>query len=209
LSILLIECSSKKISFGFADRDKLILEKTLDENFNADTLTFFIKEELSNLQFDFHKPEYVSISNGPGSFTGLRIGSAIAKGICFASECRLIEVPTLDIIANKFKSESEVISLIYSNMRSGEFYFCRYKFENEKLLRVGDYGISSKEEILKNKGGAHLVSNDTLEFEYENVSGRSDIESQFELCSSYIKNNLFSDYKISHPFYMKEFIPKV
>jgi tRNA threonylcarbamoyladenosine biosynthesis protein TsaB len=209
LSILLIECSSKKISFGFGNDEKLIFESSLKEEFHADTLTIFIKEASSKLNIDLRNLKYISLSNGPGSFTGLRIGSAIAKGICHASGSKLIEIPTLDIIANKYKSGKDIISLIYSNMKSGEFYYCRYRFENDTLIRKSEYGLSPLEEIISGKGHSDLVSNDSIESDHINVSERSDIGSQYELSRFYIENSLFSDHRTSQPFYMKEFIQRV
>jgi len=215
LGILLIESSTKKIEFGYAVDSEIILNEELNLNQNADTLTYFIKKSFGKNNIKFDDIEIVSLSNGPGSFTGLRIGSAIAKGICFAIGSKLIEVPTLDIIANKYKTEGKIISLVFSNQRTLEFYYCEYVFESGKLKRLSDYKIELLENIL-NSDSLYLINeglneNFPLEFKHKlrDVSEFSNIPSQLELTKDMIIKNEFSNYKTSKPFYMKEFIPKI
>lgn len=220
MGILLIDSSSKKIEFGFDHQksDKLLIEEKLEQKHNADTLTYFIKKAFIEKKIDLREIEYVSLSNGPGSFTGLRIGSAIAKGICFALQCKLIEIPTLDIVANKFKlnfsggDEKEIISLIFSNTKTREFYFCRYIAEHEGLNRISDYNTGVLENILV---GDHVFVVNECEPYIErgyikkltDVSGFSNLQSQYNLTEDYISKNKFSDFKNSEPFYMKDFFP--
>lgn len=210
-SILLLNTSSKKIEFGFAKNGELIFSQRLDPEYNADTISYFIKKAFENYKINFDETGYVSLSNGPGSFTGLRIGSAIAKGICFALGIGLIELRTLDIIANKFKSDKPVTSLIFSNMKTSEFYHCTYSFGNNKIIRLTDYNTSSLEKILESDGV--FVSDDNLTDAIpENYSKKiidtsesSNIPSMLELSVDSITENKISDYKISEPFYMKDF----
>lgn len=220
MGTLLIDCSSKKIEFGFGyQRSKeLIFKEELDPEHNADTLTYFIKKAFIKKKIDLKEIEYVSLSNGPGSFTGLRIGAAIAKGICFALQSKLIELPTLDIVANKFKlnfsgaGEKEIISLIFSNTKTREFYFCRYVADHEFLNRVSDYKIGVLKDILV---GDHVFVVNEWEPYIErgyikkltDVSGFSNLQSQYNLTEDYISKNNFSNFRNSEPFYMKDFLP--
>ncbi len=214
--ILLIETSSKKIEFGCSDGNKILFKEELEHGNNADTLTYFIKKSFDRNKINFTEVKYVSLSNGPGSFTGLRIGSAIAKGICFSFEstdCKLIEIPTLDIAANKYKCVKKLVSLIYSNSRTSEFYYCVYKYKSGKLERISDYKIDLLENILKEDADFIInESNENIPEDFRNklidVSSSSNIFSMIELTKNYIDENKFSDYKISEPFYMKEFILK-
>ncbi|MEO8210054.1 MAG: tRNA (adenosine(37)-N6)-threonylcarbamoyltransferase complex dimerization subunit type 1 TsaB [bacterium] len=212
MGILLIETSSKKIEFGYAIQDKVIFKEQLDSNQNADTLVYFIKKSFAKNKIDFSEVKYTCLSNGPGSFTGLRIGSAIAKGICFASGNKLIEVPTLDIIANKYKSDKKVISLVFSNTRTLEFYYCEYEFLSGRLKRIADYKIDLIENILQRSAkfviNENVRENITEKFidKLISVSDDSSIYSMLELAKNYIDENKFSDYRVSEPYYMKEFI---
>jgi len=212
MNILLIESSSKKIEFGYGKDDEIVVLKELDSENNADSLIYMIKKIFDERRIDFKNIDVVSLSNGPGSFTGLRIGSAIAKGICFVLKCKLLEIPTLDIIANKYKSFKEsgiFTALIFSNSKNREFYSADYIYENKELKRVTEYSTG----ILDNFGNKHFVINEVSDFEFPggfdvvNVSGFSNIRSQFELSLKYISQDRYSDYRLSEPFYMKTFVP--
>lgn len=209
MGMLLIDSSSKKTEFGFSKDNKIVLEKTLPDESNADTLTFYIKESLDKMNISFSEIKFVCISNGPGSFTGLRIGSAIAKGICFATGCRLIELPSLDVIANKAKTEKNVTALIFSNMRTLEFYYCKYVFDN-KMKRITEYSTAGLEHILTDPDSEFVINEtvDLLPEKVKDVAGFSTIRSMNELAIEYIRENRFSDYMTSEPFYMKDFLPK-
>lgn len=211
-----MDTSAKTSEFGFAVNGELIFAERTDPGVNADKLTFYIKTSFEKHGIKFSEIEYLSLSNGPGSFTGLRIGSAIAKGICFATGCRLTEINTLDIIANKFRSSGNVISLIFSNTRNSEFYYCKYVKNAEDLKRVSDYQKGTEEEIFTD-GDEHFVINasdpdsikEDIRKRITDVSEYSSIESQLKLTLKEISENKFSDYKTSQPFYMNEFIPKI
>ncbi len=88
-NILLINTSSKKIEFAYNKKGDFCILKELDESKNADDLVFEIKTEFDKLDLCFQEIDYVGLLNGPGSYTGLRIGSAISKAICFATGCGL------------------------------------------------------------------------------------------------------------------------
>jgi tRNA threonylcarbamoyladenosine biosynthesis protein TsaB len=211
---LLIETSSKIIEFGYAEGGNLIFHKRLDEEENADTLTYFIKDEFDKRNFKIREIEAVSLSNGPGSFTGLRIGSAISKGICAAGKAKLIEVITLDVIANKFFllnkeiNNCKLISLIFSRSSLNEFYYSEYEIISGKIVRTSDYLIDTLENI--NFGGKILVTNDEIrEITSEEVhilEKESNIPALHKLSLELITGNKFSDYGKSGPFYLKDFV---
>lgn len=84
------------------------------------------KIELKNL-------DLVTIANGPGSFTGIRIGLATAKGICMAHEIPLLPVNTLELLAyNLFKSNRDILPFI--DARMGEVYAALYSSHLEQLI---------------------------------------------------------------------------
>ena len=80
----------------------------------------------------------VAVSVGPGSFTGLRVGLAIAKGMCFGKRIRLAGVATLDCIARGLSCCSGVIVPI-RDARRGEVYFSVYRASACDIARIGDY----------------------------------------------------------------------
>ena len=224
MGILLIDSSSKKIEFGYAENNVIAFRKELEPEFNADNLTYFIRDIFLKNKTGLNEIEYVGLSNGPGSFTGLRIGSAIAKGICYATGSKLITVPTLDVIANKFILQSEgtkvltdcrITSLIFSNTKTCEFYFAEYIPESGKLKRISDYRIDLPANIFK--GDGYFVVNEKIDsftgMEFlsrlTGVSEQSNLDSLLELTAEQISKNDICDYKTSEPFYMKEFVPNI
>lgn len=211
---LLIDCSSSRIEFGYSKDSKILFSHILENEFNADALTYFIKRAFVSEEVDIRDLDCVTLSNGPGSFTGLRIGSAIAKGICYGTGCRLIEIPTLDMIANKFDRKGIITSLIFSNSRTLEFYYCNYRRDSDKLEKISEYQTGLLEKIMK--PDSFFVINEKTEGiipvslmkSITDVSGYPNIGSLNTLAKEYIDGGRFSDYKTSEPFYMKEFIPK-
>ncbi len=211
LNILLIDSSSKNIEFALSENSKISVNKKLDSEINADSLIYKLLTEFDNSNKSIENVDVVSLSNGPGSFTGLRIGSAIAKGICFANKCKLVEINSLDIVANKYKDAADVIAVIFSNSRTEEFYYAEYAIENGKLLRTSEYSIGKIDDMIIIDKIILINESDTLpllkDLDVIDVSGLSNIQSQIELTMDYIKRDVFSDYRTSEPFYMKDFIP--
>lgn len=213
MKILLLDCSSKKAAYAFAENNKIIFERILEGTRNADAVMFEMKSDFESRGIKFDELDIVSLSNGPGSFTGLRIGAAIAKGICFTTGAKLIEISSLDILANKSKGD-EFTAVIHSGMRSGELYYAVYTKDN-KLSRISDYSLGSISNISDYK---EIVINENVDFgeNFEdvskivnvvNVSSVEDIPSHLELTLEKIKENGFSDIMTSEPFYMQEFKP--
>ncbi|MBK6538173.1 MAG: hypothetical protein IPG09_10475 [Ignavibacteria bacterium] len=102
-----------------------------------------------------------------------------------------------DIIANKFRSSGKVISLIFSNTRNSEFYYCKYVKNAEDLKRVSDYQKGTEEEIFTD-GDEHFVINALNPDSIKKISGRelrmseySSIESQLKLTLKEISENKF------------------
>ena len=211
MNILLLDSSSKNIEFAFSENSKISINKKLDSEINADSLIHELLIEFDNSNKSIKNVDVVSLSNGPGSFTGLRIGSAVAKGICFANKCKLVEINTLDIVANKYKDDVDVIALVYSNSRIEEFYYAEYTVDNSKFQRTSEYSIRKIDDISSKDKIIIINENNTLPFlkdiDVIDVSGLLNIQSQIELTMDYIKRNQFSDYRTSEPFYMKDFIP--
>ena len=216
MGILLMDTTAKTSEFGYAENGELIFSLQTDPGVNADKLTYYMKSAFEKYGLKFSEIEYLSLSNGPGSFTGLRIGSAIAKGICFVTGCKLIEIPTLDLIANKFSSSGKVTSMIFSNTRNSEFYYCKYDKQPEEMNRISDYQKGSPEEIFTDINVDYVINGtdlNTLPEKYRkmlsDVSEFSTTESQLKLTLKEISLSNFSDHKTSQPFYMNEFIPKI
>ncbi len=105
--ILSIETSTTVCSVALHDKGKSVayLEEQ-QPNSHAAVLTVLIEKLLLDQKIPIQNIDALAISSGPGSYTGLRIGVSVAKGICFALNKPLIAVSTLQIIAAHAVSSS-------------------------------------------------------------------------------------------------------
>ncbi len=103
--LLLIDTSTQVCSVAIASSAGVISQRVSYEgNSHAANVGLFVSEVLTDTKREGILPAAVAISSGPGSYTGLRIGSSIAKGICFGMGIPLIAVPTLEVIAEAARS---------------------------------------------------------------------------------------------------------
>ena len=98
--ILCLETSTQICSVAlFSGSRRISLEETRQPNAHSARLTLMIEKILKDSGFSFSDLEAVAISRGPGSYTGLRIGAGVAKGLCYALDIPLISVSTLQAMA--------------------------------------------------------------------------------------------------------------
>ncbi|MFP4527936.1 MAG: tRNA (adenosine(37)-N6)-threonylcarbamoyltransferase complex dimerization subunit type 1 TsaB [Candidatus Kapaibacterium sp.] len=98
--ILSIESSGPTCAVAVAAGDDLVAEyaiygRTLHDRLLAD----LVRRIMADTHYEMDDLDAVAVSSGPGSFTGLRIGASLAKGLCFGGSPRLIGVPTLSALA--------------------------------------------------------------------------------------------------------------
>lgn len=103
--ILCIETSGLTCSVAIHDDAGLIAHRTrrADQYIHSEKLHVFISEAMAEAGLDPGHLEAVAVSGGPGSYTGLRIGVAAAKGLAMALDIPLIAVPTCRVIAGELR----------------------------------------------------------------------------------------------------------
>lgn len=91
----------------------------------------------------------IAVTTGPGSFTGIRIGVAIAKGLAYSLKKPIIGINELDVLAETGEErEGLIVPLI--DARKERVYYSQYKYENGKLIRKEEYKDGELRDILKN-----------------------------------------------------------
>ena len=98
--ILSIETSTNICSVAMSNDGECIFNQENHQGPNHnEILGTFIDEALTFIDARNIKLDAVAVSSGPGSYTGLRIGTSMAKGICYGRDAKLIAVPTLELLA--------------------------------------------------------------------------------------------------------------
>ena len=221
--ILNIETSTNVCSFSVINDGECIFNTEDHEGPNhAVKLGEFVDEALSFIDSHAIPLDAVAVSCGPGSYTGLRIGVSMAKGICYGRDAKLLAVPTLELLTvpvllNETVVEDDALLCPMLDARRMEVYaqlFDRALNEirpiqadivdgeayREYLAKgpVYFFGNGAKKcmEIIDN-GNAHLIS---------------DIEplakNMFPLAEKRMATGQFEDVAYFVPFYLKDFVAK-
>ncbi|MCE1165187.1 MAG: tRNA (adenosine(37)-N6)-threonylcarbamoyltransferase complex dimerization subunit type 1 TsaB [Bacteroidetes bacterium] len=209
MNILLIDCAFKKIEFAYNKKGNFIILNDLKPGENADSLVHVMKTAFDSAGCSLSEVDYVGLSNGPGSFTGIRVGSAIAKGICFAGKAKLVELVTLDILAGKFTQDAEgkiIMPLIYTYSGSGEYYTAEYRQTGEGPERISDYRIINPAEF--GSGRVYLINENPGKvlpgsLEIHDISAYTGMNAMYEMTVKAVNGGRINDYMTSEPFYMK------
>ncbi len=216
--ILNIETSTTNCSVSISEDEEIIesQEKDFEYYSHSEVLHVYINELFRKSDLKIGDISAVSISQGPGSYTGLRIGSATAKGICFALKIPLIAIDTMHILAKKIKLKK---GYIIPNLDAGrnEIYFSVFDYNYQKIQPTNfkELKIKSFEKYL-NSELVHFVgnANNKLKFFLNSknaVFSKKELPSSLEMaCISFEKfsRNEFIDIEHFEPNYLKNFIKK-
>ena len=137
--ILAIETSTKNCSVALFKESNLLAfnESDKEEFVHSEQLTSYIQDIVSLVKIHLKDIDAIALSKGPGSYTGLRIGTATAKGLCFALDIPLISVSTLKAMAFSMKQYSSVD--LYCPMidaRRDEVFCGLYDNQNNEIRKV-------------------------------------------------------------------------
>lgn len=110
MKILAIESSAMVASVAIVDEQSVLAEYTINhKKTHSQTLLSMIDEIVEMTETKLEEIDAIAVSGGPGSFTGLRIGSATAKGLGLALNKPLIHIPTMDAMAYNFAGSNRVV----------------------------------------------------------------------------------------------------
>ncbi len=131
MKILALDASGQIASVALAENDRLIGEYTTNTGkTHSETLLPMVDALATLTGEDLSAIDAIAVAYGPGSFTGLRIGSATAKGLAFAYQKPIIEIPTVDAIAwNVAGVEGYAVPIL--DARRQQTYTGIYRFEIE------------------------------------------------------------------------------
>ena len=164
-NLLLIESSNEICSVALSQEKSIIQEKYIDKpNSHSVYLAPFVNEVLNNATMSINELDGVVISDGPGSYTGLRIGSSLAKGICLGADIPLMAVSTLKGLAKKalndYPSVDQAIALV--DARRSDVYIGVYNQQLKPIIKEQFITINSELKI--EKSNAVVVGSGAMKF---------------------------------------------
>ncbi len=131
MKILALDSSGQVASVALAEDGCLRAEFTVNyKKTHSQTLVPMMDEIKKLLDLDLTTIDAVAVASGPGSFTGLRIGSATAKGLGLALQIPLVEVPTLEGLAYNLCGVSTLVCPLM-DARRGQVYTGVYAFRKK------------------------------------------------------------------------------
>ncbi|MFM6947651.1 MAG: tRNA (adenosine(37)-N6)-threonylcarbamoyltransferase complex dimerization subunit type 1 TsaB [Aquirufa sp.] len=217
--ILSIETSTSACSVALHENGQLIGTQMLTkEGSHSIKLTVLIDQLLENCAVQMRDLSAIAVSNGPGSYTGLRIGLATAKGLCFGLDIPLIALPTLQVLAKAYQgTTSPSIALLpMLDARRMEVYSAIYQSDNFAELD------SLKPVVLEENSYAGLADKEIFAFgngssKFEAICQTKNIrflksplypEAKYmgELALESYLNQKFENIVTLEPQYLKEFV---
>ncbi|MEP6737145.1 MAG: tRNA (adenosine(37)-N6)-threonylcarbamoyltransferase complex dimerization subunit type 1 TsaB [Chryseolinea sp.] len=215
--LLSLETSSRVCSVALHIEDRILaISEIHQDQVHASKLAGLIEQIVKTSGIDLHQVSAVAISSGPGSYTGLRIGTSTAKGLCYALNIPLIAVTSLEVMAarvNSFNlSRYTVCPMI--DARRMEVYCCmidaggrmispveakiidevsfQAELESGPILFFGD-GSDKCKPVIKHDNAFFVEGVYASAGELGTIAGRS------------FARNEFVDLTSFEPFYLKEF----
>lgn len=233
--LLLIETSTALCSVALAEEDKIVAfrESNIDRS-HASLTAVYVDEVLKERGIKIQDCDAVCVSEGPGSYTGLRVGVSTAKGLCFGAGVKLLSVNTLEVLFYQSLStdnlkKSKDSTYLNENVRKFDYivpmidarrmevYTCVFKKDGTQISEIepkiidensyADLLLDSK--VLFIGDGASkcegVISNPNASF----LQCYPKASSMLVPTLRELKEKRFKDIAYFEPFYLKEFVATV
>jgi len=215
--ILGIETATKNCSVALFEDGIVIAEKeSISDGYtHAEQLTSFIQDVIGSANITLNKVEAVALSMGPGSYTGLRIGTSTAKGLCYALDIPLISISTLKAMAFAMsKNEKSAIFCPMIDARRMEVFSALYDVDNKQIRGVQADVVDENTyaEFLRNEilffGDGSLKCQEIIN--HKNAKFIEGIHPSAKnlgiLAKAKFENKDFEDVAYFEPYYLKDFV---
>lgn len=133
MKILAIDSSGLVASVAVVEEDNLLGEFTMNyKKTHSQTLLPMLDQLVKMIELDLNTIDAIAVAAGPGSFTGLRIGSATAKGIALALDKPVISIPTVDALAYNLCGHKDLVCPLM-DARRNQVYTGLYEFTGKDM----------------------------------------------------------------------------
>lgn len=214
--MLSIETSTKNSSIALALEGKIIALKESKEQRPSEVLHLYIEEVFKNTKFTLQDLQAVALSKGPGSYTGLRVGTSAAKGLCFSLNIPLISLETLEVLANQAKDKSFDFVIPMLNSKRMEVFTAIFdKKENHKSATFAKVLEDKSFQEYLAKGKVLFIGDGVKKFKeickHPNAVFQESFPSAKEMISSAQNKFTQQDFENTayfEPYYLKDFVVK-
>ncbi len=222
--IICLETSTSVCSVALCDSKGVIgLRESIENKSHASQLTLFIEQLLSEAGITVPQLESVAVSKGPGSYTGLRIGVSVAKGMAYAAEIPLIGVETTlsmfygisDNIRQKYGVDNNWLLIPMLDARRMEVYYSVYTADGMRIKEISAEVIDentfadipdSVRVLVFGDGAAkcrEILKRENILFE---EGFRMSASFMYKPAYESLDARKFEDVAYFEPFYLKDFI---
>ena len=216
MKILHIETSSRNCSVAISDGEELLcLCEEVSENYKqSESLHTFVEWALEGAEISLKDIEAVSLGKGPGSYTGLRIGAASAKGFCYGLKVPLIAVNSLETMIEPFLSQNYDVIIPLIDARRMEVYCAVFDGNSGEMISETEAKILDEQSFKEVEGKKILFVGDGAKKAQEilKISGVDFISDVYPSAKYLIKKSVekfkqknFEDVAYFEPFYLKDF----
>ncbi len=147
MKILAFETSAKAVSVALLDNGKLLAESYQNSGLtHSQTLMVMAQDLLQQCSLSPSDMDAVAVANGPGSFTGVRIGAAAAKGFAWGAELPLVGVSTLEAMAEALHPYEGYICPVMDARRQ-QVYNALFRAEKGQISRLTEDRAISLEDL--------------------------------------------------------------
>ena len=212
--ILNLETATKNCSVGIArDGETIALVELATEKFvHSEKLHQFIQDALKQAKINVADLDAVAVSNGPGSYTGLRIGISAAKGLCFALDIPMIALNTNDVLIAGIETQNpDAFFMSVIDARRNEVFAREYDAQKNPVSDVKavvlEAGMYSDWSAICAVGDAADKTEDLLNHPHLEAVQRFPSATQMTaLSEKKFRQNDFVDVAYHEPYYLKDFV---
>lgn len=162
MRVLGIDSATARASVGLWIDGSVRSEQSTSSRNHAASLLPLIDAVLRAGATDISGVDLIAVSAGPGSFSGLRVGVSVAKGLALAIGVSVVAVSTLEALAATVTHHDGAVCAILDAFK-GELYFGRFQAEHEQLTRVGEDVVVTPEHAAQMVPPAAVVLGDGVE----------------------------------------------
>jgi tRNA threonylcarbamoyladenosine biosynthesis protein TsaB len=222
MSLLLnIDTSTETAHVSLTHNENIIalIENTIQKE-HAAFIHPAIRSMMEQAGKSMQELDAIAVTAGPGSYTGIRVGLASAKGLCFALKKPLITLNTLEILArdviNQYKEDPSLLYCPMIDARRMEVYTALYNYKGTEIIAPAALVINEDSfRIYSTKGSLVLFGSGAQKCKdqpaFENVLFTENVnipEAMAHVSHEKYLRKLFSDVIFSDPYYLKEFYNK-